>query len=206
MNKTVVIFESKYGFTKRYARWLSESLSCPLFEKKAFQTEDFAKYDTVIFGGGLYAGGVSGIRLLIRNRSVLSGKQVILFTVGLADPADPDNLSHIRQSLSKVLPGEMMDSIKTFHLRGGICYSELNLLHKTMMGMLRRMLLKKAPADLGSEDRLLLDTYGKSIDFTDRRMLDPLIDHVKKKSVHSNGSLVLSRISSTSKNSSKLSL
>lgn len=179
MNKAVVIYESKYGSTRCYAGWLAEEVSCPAFERKKFQPEDLKKYEVIIYGGGLYAGGVSGINFLTKNRRFLSDKEVILFTCGLADPEDPGNVSHIRQALGKVLPAEMMDSMKIFHLRGGINYAGLNCVHKAMMSMLRKMLLKKDPSELTCEDRQLLDTYGKKVDFTDRASLGALIDAVK---------------------------
>lgn len=179
MDKTVVIYESKYGFTKQYAGWLSEALSCPIFERKDFAPQYFGQYDTVLYGGGLYAGGVSGIRLLTQNWKLLSEKNVILFTCGLADPAVPENVSHIRKALSKVLTEEMINSMKLFHLRGGISYARLGFVHKSMMAMLRRMLLKKAPSELGCEDRLLLETYGTEIDFTDRASIRPVVAYVE---------------------------
>lgn len=176
MSNTVVIYESKYGFTRRYAEWIAEALSCEIFERKYFHPEDFRRYDTVIYGGGLYAGKVNGIKLLTQNFSLLNGKNIILFTCGLMDPHDQFNVDHIRKSLTQTLSPDIMDALHIFHLRGGIDYSGLSLTHKAMMHMLRKMLSGKAPQDLREEDKVLLDTYGKSIDFTEQEMLQPLID------------------------------
>lgn len=178
MDKTVVIFESKYGSTKQYAAWIAQALSRPLFEKKTFRPQDFAHYETIIYGGGLYAGGVSGITLLTKNWDLLCHKKVILFTCGLADPDDPANISSIRESLSKVLPPEMLKQIHLFHFRGGVNYPKLSLIHKSMMFILRKMMLKKDPGSLRKEDRLFLDTYGKYIDFTNQESIRPLIEFV----------------------------
>lgn len=178
MNQSVIIFESKYGSTKRYAQWIAGALSCPIFEKKNFCPKDFKKYDIIIYGGGLYAGGVSGIRLLIQNWELLSDKKVILFTCGLADPAEPVNVSHIREALSKTLPSEIIENIKTFHLRGGIDYPRLSFVHKAMMSMLRKMLLKKDPSELSNEDLQLLDSYGKKMDFTDSTAIQPIVEYI----------------------------
>lgn len=179
MNQTVVIFESKYGFTKRYAKWIADALSCPLFEKKSFHPQKLARYDTIIYGGGLYAGGVSGIKLLTKNWPLLSEKQVILFTCGLADPADPENVRHIRESLAKALPPDMLEKLQLFHFQGGIDYSRLSLLHRSMMAMLRKMLLKQDPQNLNEESKYLLETYGKCLDFTDRDSISPLTAYVR---------------------------
>lgn len=176
MNKIIVIYESKYGSTKRYAKWIADTLSCPAIENKRFHPEDFRNYDTIIYGGGLYAGGVSGIKLLTHNFQHIRSKHVILFTCGLADPTDPFNVSHIRESLAKVLSPEMLDTFHIFHLRGGMDYSRLSLIHKSMMAMLRKMLSKKSPKDLRKEDLQLLETYGKTVDFTDQDTIRPLID------------------------------
>ncbi len=176
MNKIVVIYESKYGYTKRYAEWIAEALSCPVFERKQFHPRNFSQYEVIIYGGGLYAGGVSGIKLLAQNQKLLTGKKVILFTCGLSDPNRPGNISNIRKSLAQVLPKEMMDHMQLFHLHGGIEYSRLNFVHKAMMSMLRKMLLKKAPHELSDEDKELLATYGKCVDFTDEESIRPLVE------------------------------
>lgn len=178
MNRIVVIFESKYGSTKRYAEWISDALSCPVYEKNKFPPNELMHYDTIIYGGGLYAGGVSGISLLTKNFSLLRNKNVILFTCGLADPADPANTRHILESLSKVLSPEMPDNIQIFHLRGGIDYSKLTLVHKSMMKMLYKMLAKQDYSSLRNEDRQMLDTYGKIVDFTSRETIEPLVGYV----------------------------
>lgn len=178
MSKILVIFESKYGSTKRYAQWIADALSCTLLERKAVRPSDLEQVDTIIYGGGLYAGGVSGITLLTKNWNLISDKKVILFTCGIADPDQPENTTHIREALSKALPPEIMTKIHLFHLRGGIDYSKLNFIHKSMMGMLRKALLKKEESDRSYEDNLLLETYGKAIDFTNHESIQPLVDYV----------------------------
>ncbi|HBH4165086.1 TPA: flavodoxin, partial [Clostridioides difficile] len=39
MKSVVVIYKSKYGSTKKYAKWLSELLSCDIFETKNINIE-----------------------------------------------------------------------------------------------------------------------------------------------------------------------
>ncbi len=178
MRKIVVIYESKYGSTRCYAQWIAEELTCSLFERKDFNPKDFTKYDVIIYGGGLYAGGVSGIKFITQNWKLLKNKQVVLYTCGLAEPEDTDNLSTIRKSLSKILSPEILEQIRLFHLRGGIDYSRLSFTHKAMMSMLRRMLLKKNPDSLSEENKQLLETYGKCINFTNRESIWPLTQYV----------------------------
>ena len=103
MRKIVVIYESKYGSTRCYAQWIAEEHMCFLFGGKDFNRKYFIKYDVIIYGGGLYAGGVSGIKFITQNWKLLKNKQVVLYTCRLADPEDTDNISTIRNSLSNIL-------------------------------------------------------------------------------------------------------
>ncbi len=179
MHQTVVLYQSHYGFTKRYAQWIAEALSCPACESKKFPVQELSRYDTVIFGGGLYAGGVNGVKFIRKNWKLLSGKRVILFTCGLANPDSPENTANIRKSLAKALPDEIFRHLRLFHLRGGIDYSRLNFPHKSMMAMLKKMLLKKeTDSGLTPEDRMVLETFGKSLDFTERESIQPLADFI----------------------------
>jgi hypothetical protein len=74
----------------------------------------------------------------------------------------------------------MRGSIKFFHFRGGIDYSNLNVIHKGMMAMLKRMVAKKAEGEKTEEDRQMLETYGKKVDFKDRNSIEPLVEYVVK--------------------------
>ena len=175
----LVSYGSKYGTTKRYAQWIAEELACDLAGSRELTPERLKPYDVIIHGGGLYAGGLCGINTIVKHFDVISDKQIILFSCGLADPEDPENVAHIESGLEKVLTPEMRKKIRQFHLRGGIDYSRLGLTHKAMMAMLRRVMLKKGYDNLRSEDQMMLDTYGGTVDFTNRESLAPLLNYVR---------------------------
>ncbi len=86
MKKTVVIYKSSYGSTKKYAEWIAQELKCDLFDTNKVKDDMLVDYDIIIFGGGLYASGINGIALIKSSFSSLRDKDVIVFTVGLADP------------------------------------------------------------------------------------------------------------------------
>lgn len=179
MGKTIVVFQSKYGSTKKYAQWIAEALACDLAERGSVKADDLKSYSTIIYGGGLYAGGVAGFDLIGKNFDQLADKNLILFTCGLADPSDPVNTDRIMESLKKELTSKMQEKIKIFHLRGAIDYAKLSLPHKTMMAMLHKMVLKKGIDSLRAEDKEMLATYGKNIDFTDPETIKPLLEYVR---------------------------
>lgn len=177
--RILVTYASKYGTTKRYAQWIAEDLACDLRDSREVNAELLKSYDILIHGGGLYAGGLSGIQTIVKNYDAISNKRIILFSCGLADPEDPENVAHIEAGLEKVLTPEMREKIRQFHLRGGIDYSRLGLTHKAMMAMLRTVMLKKGYDNLRGEDQMMLDTYGGTVDFTNRESLVPLLSYVR---------------------------
>lgn len=179
--KTIVVFSSKYGSTKKYAEWLSDELRCDLKEKKSVSIDELMKYDSIVYGGGLYAGGVNGIDILTKHFNKLKDKNLVLYTCGISDPQKNENTNNIRKNITKVFNDEMIEKIKIFHLRGSIDYSKLSLKDSIMMKMLKSMLLKKDETKMTDEDREFIDTFGTAVDFTDRNSIKPIIDYLQQK-------------------------
>ena len=48
MKNIVVVYQSKYGSTKKYASWLAEELACDIFERKRIKASELSKYDVII--------------------------------------------------------------------------------------------------------------------------------------------------------------
>lgn len=177
--KLAVIYASKYGATEIYARRIAEELDAGLYAIKAVSPEMLGAYDGFIYGGGLYAGGLNGLPAMVKWFPLIREKPLAIFTCGIADPQSPQNVQHIREELRKVLPAEMEAQAAFFHLRGKLDYKRLHPIHRVMMAMLRRMILKKAPDARDDEARQILETYGKEADFISRDALVPLVSYVR---------------------------
>ena len=80
---TIVVYKTKYGSTKAYAEWIAESIGCPVVEAKSISINDLKQYDTIIYGGGLYAEVISGVTLITKNFDALCDKKLIVFTTGI---------------------------------------------------------------------------------------------------------------------------
>ena len=48
--KSIVIYNSKTGFTKKYAEWISEAAGCECVELKKAGKVKLAEYDSSVFG------------------------------------------------------------------------------------------------------------------------------------------------------------
>lgn len=177
MKKTAVIYKSKYGATKTYATWIAEELHADLYEK--IDVNKLKDYQTIIYGGALYAGTINGISSLIKNFPSLKDKKIIVFTCSLADPTNPENIKYIHNNLDKIMSNEIKKHITFFHFRGEMDYKKLSFIHRSMMSMLIRMLKKKDPSTLSVDDKGMLESYGKAVSFIDNNAITPLIKFVQ---------------------------
>jgi menaquinone-dependent protoporphyrinogen IX oxidase len=169
--KTAVIYASKYGTTKQYAAWIAEELHTDLLEAPIVFPAQLQEFDCVVYGGGLYAGGIRGVKLVAKNPC----KNLVVFTVGLADPQKTDYTPFLK----KGFPPESTQPLKVFHLRGGIDYKKLGLVHRTMMALMKKQVEKKPEANLAGDDKTFLETYGGRVDFTSRSTIAPLVEYVR---------------------------
>lgn len=172
----IILYGSHYGTTKQYAEELSRRTN---IEVSSFKTiKDINQYDTIIYLGGLYAGGVLGMAKTLKNLNDVSHKKIILVTVGLADPTDEVNKNNIRNNIKRQLKKEVFEKAKIFHLRGGIDYSKLNFGHKTMLRLLYNSIKNLPEEKQTAEDKAMIETYNKKVNFIDFSSLDDIIREI----------------------------
>lgn len=168
--RILVAYTSKYGSTRQYAEWIAAALDADLFPAKQVAPNDLGQYEVVVYGGGLYAGGIAGAKLVAQNPC----KQLVVFTVGLADPGSTDYSDIINKNFTP----ELLAKTKLFHLRGGIDYKRLGPVHKAMMAMMKRMVQKDPESLREADNKAFLATYNKAVDFSDKQTIDSLVAYV----------------------------
>lgn len=169
--KTIVAYKSKTGYTKRYAQWIAEELGCDIKENPTFS--DISDYDIVIYGGGMYVGGLNGVKLITKNFEKLSGKKLVLFAVGSNPGADKD----IIPFWNRILSPEQQKTVGHFYLRGGFDFSKCRKGDKILMSMLKMRLEKlENPSE---DEKGLLEAYDNPVDFTDKNNISELIVFIK---------------------------
>lgn len=175
MARIAVAYISKYGGAKQYAQWIAAALGADMMELTKQSASNLASYDVVIFGGGIYAGKISGIDLIRKNFAALKGRNLVLFTVGLTSP---ESSAYYRELLKKQLTPEMRARIMAFHFRGGIDYSRLSAPHRMIMGVLHAALRRKKPPELSEDDRALLMSFGKTVSYAEESFVEPLLGYI----------------------------
>ena len=174
---SIIIYGSHYGTTKQYAEELSKRTNIKAISFKKFN-QQINDYDNIIYLGALYAGGVLGMSKTLKKLNNISNKKIIIATVGLSDPADEVNKNNIRNSIKNQIPKEVFEKAKIFHLRGGIDYSKLNFVHKTMMKLLYNAVKNLPEEKQTAENRAMIETYNKIVNFIDFSRLDKIINEI----------------------------
>lgn len=178
MERIIVVYGSKYGTAKRYAQWIAEQLDAQAVPENEVTKDQLLSSDVVILGGGIYASSILGAKVARKFEPILLEKELILFTVGLADPM-------IKEPFQPILKKNFSENLRShahiFHFRGGIDYQNLTFTHKAMMAMLLKMLKRKPESERSEDDRLMIQTYGEKVDFCDSKSIAPLVQLVRTK-------------------------
>lgn len=180
MAKTAVLYQSNYGSTKLYAQHIASILDADLFDLALSKGLDFGKYDTIVFGGGLYAGKINGIKFIASNADKLGGKNLVIFTVGIGDPAVAANARAVLKGVNKALPKDLMKSVHIYSFRGSLDLGSLKFMHRMIMKMVIGALSKKKEEELTDDDRAMLRGVDAKVDYTDTAATLPLIEYVSK--------------------------
>jgi menaquinone-dependent protoporphyrinogen IX oxidase len=171
MGKIAVLYKSKYGTTKQYAEWIAEETGGTLFALPKVKLSDLASFDTIIIGGGIYAGSIIGMKFLTDNFLKLSSKRLIAFAVGTSNVTEKTTDEIRDRVFSPVMQGKVL----FFKLRGGLDYPHMGFFDSTLMKMLVGMLRKKPESEWDDETRDMIENYGKTISFVDRAAIAPIV-------------------------------
>ncbi len=177
MSNIAVVYKSDYGAARSYAIYIARALSADLYDLRRIREFDFSRYDSVVFGGGLYAGRVNGLHFLSSHLPELAGKKLAVYTTGLSDPAVEENVQRTTKTVRRAIGGDA----PVFCFRGAVDYSELSFKHRSEMAVLHGVLARKKPERLSPDERAVLDSYGKSANFIDLPAADPLVAYMQGK-------------------------
>ncbi|MPM18604.1 hypothetical protein SDC9_65017 [bioreactor metagenome] len=170
--KTIVVYSSKTGFTKKYAEWIAAELNADITECRKITPDMLHEYETIIYGGGLYAGGIKGVKKIKKNLPYLRDRKIIVFATG----ATPDREETTEEIRNQNFTSEQQEYINFFYLRGGFDYSKLNVIDKALMSMLKVKLRMKPESKRSPDETGMLAAYENPADFTKEKYMEKLLE------------------------------
>lgn len=129
--RTLIVYATKYGFTKTCADILARKLgeNVDIYDLNS-NLPDLMKYDKVIIGGSIYAGKIRKpvMRFCSDNLDNLKGKKLGLFICGMAKEEDA------QKQIDSSFPEDLLAVCVAKGFFGGECnYEKMNFLEKFIM-------------------------------------------------------------------------
>ena len=171
--KTIIIYTSKTGFTKRYSEWLAEKMNADLIDLKDAQKKGdrfFDDYEAIVYGGWCMAGSVVKVKWFLDKASTWKGKRLAIMVVGGSPNDNPD----VEETLNKILNDEQREYITAFYCQGGINYDKMKGPSKLAMKMFASALKKRKD----EKSRQVGEYISSSYDISDVKYIEPVVAYL----------------------------
>lgn len=172
--KTIAIYHSQTGFTKRYAEWIAEAAGADCLALSAAKKKDLTAYEAIIFGGWACAGSISKIGWFKENIDKWADKKLIAFCVGASPIENPEVETALKQNFNE----SEWKKVKVFYCPGGFNYEKMSAVSKLMMKMFLKAL--KAKKDKTEEEKVMVKMISSSYDISDKKYIEPILQCLKK--------------------------
>lgn len=172
--KTIVIYNSQTGFTKRYATWIAEAAGADCLELSAAKNKNMDPYEAIVFGGWACAGSISKLNWFKSNIDKWTGKKLIAFCVGGSPIDSPEIESALKQNFKE----SELEKVSVFYCPGGFNYEKMSAPSKLMMKIFIKTL--KAKKNKTEEEQEMVKMISTSYDISDKKYIEPILKFLGK--------------------------
>ncbi len=145
--KILVTYQSKTGFTRKYAEWISTAVNGDLKDIKQIDNNTINNYDIVIHGGWIMGGMINGLNKIMAFKP----KKLFVFGVGLTSEKEAD--------ISQIIEINKLDKIPFFYYEGGMNPKKMGFIGRTMV----KLVTKKKLTYCDNADKKAIDDLVKMI-------------------------------------------
>lgn len=174
MKNGIILYQSKYGATKKYVDWLVEETKFEIIVTSKANINKVKQYDFIILAGGIYASGISGLSFLKKNYNDIKDKKIAVFYVG----ASPYEEKAFKQICEHNLKNDIKD-IPMFYGRGAWDEEKMTFKDKTLCKMLQKIVAKQDPKTYEPWQKALMSAVGQKCDWTEKKYLQPLLEWIE---------------------------
>ncbi len=172
--KTIVVYTSQTGFTKRYAEWIAETVGADCYELSEAKKLDLDTYEAIVYGGWALAGTISKLGWFKSNLEKWKGKKLIAFCVGGSPLENPEIMPELQKNFTEA----ELETVKIFYCPGGFNYEKMSGTSKVMMKMFIQM--NKAKKNKTEQDKEMIRLISSSYDITDKKYIEPILEYLNE--------------------------
>lgn len=123
--KMLVVYQSKTGFTKKYAEWIAQELSCSMKSIKEVKEEEILSYDLIIYGGWIMGNMISHLES-VRKIPV---KKLVSFGVGFSKKGECE---------AAIAEVNKLGDTPFFYMEGGLNPKEMGFFSRFIVKMVTK--------------------------------------------------------------------
>ena len=101
--RTVILYYSKTGNTKKYAEDIAAALKCDVMPLNKFKAKMIPDYDTIVFGSRVIGTKIQKADDFLAMYDAMEGKNIIMFAVGMSLVSKEARLSSADLSITRNL-------------------------------------------------------------------------------------------------------
>ncbi|MCH1981984.1 flavodoxin domain-containing protein [Ruminococcus sp. OA3] len=159
--KRLVVYQSGTGFTRQYAMWIADALSCRAVDLKQTTENMIREHEQVIFGGWIMGNMIRGLDKINK----MNPGHLYVFAVGstpddIVDTVEIKELNHLGDT-------------PFFYMPGGFRFEQLNFMTRRMLKILKRSAAKKE--NKNPQEQYMANALGTSFDHSDKKYTEPLL-------------------------------
>ena len=169
--KTLIVYTSQTGFTKKYAEWIAEKAKADIFDLKAVQKKNdvfLNEYDAIIYAGWCMAGRVVKTNWFFDKALNLKDKKLAVVAVG----ASPKDNPEVDVAMNNLLSDEQKQYIKAFYCQGGLDYDKMKFFSRFAL----KMFVKALKKSKDEKQRGMGEYISHSYDSSDIKYIEPILD------------------------------
>jgi menaquinone-dependent protoporphyrinogen IX oxidase len=167
---TIILYQSKYGHTKRYAEMIANEIECEAKPYKKAIKDDLSTYDQIVFGTGVYMGKMKKLTAIKKR---FHDRPITIFACG--------GNNNIEKDIETIKDKNFTETELAFHhffyLPGGMDLSKMGGLMKLWFKLIEKMLTSKK--DKTPDEDAFLDSLQNPKDYVDKKHIADIVAWLK---------------------------
>ena len=170
--RTLIVYTSKTGNTKKYAEDIASSVKADVIPLKKFKRKLIDQYDCIVYGGFVMGEKIQGIDEFLRHYDYMEGKEILIFSCGMSFVT--------KETRDHMISANLLDlyHVRYYQLRGSFDYQKLGPIQKFLMSHSLDMISKDENAT--TDQRALLSIKETPIVFYDQGGIDRIISVINR--------------------------
>ncbi len=170
--RTLILYTSKTGNTKKYAEDIASAVKADVLPLKKFKEKMINQYDCIVYGGFVMGEKIQGIDRFLSYYNLMEGKEILVFSCGMSIVT--------KETRARLISTNVLEfyHVRFYQLRGSFDYSKLSFFYRFIMNHSLNMIARNpdAPAD----QQALLSIKERPIEYYDQYGIDRIISVINK--------------------------